>query len=107
MQPQSKIQALFLGVLLPYIALVMFFARRHQGQPLPTWLIYLGIACIVAIIVGSLIVRRTHVGSMHKEDHFFPTESFQNPSGLSSISACSGSVCDKDMHLSPQSSCAM
>ena len=76
MQPQSKIQALFLGVLLPYIVLVMFFAHHHQGQPPPTWLIYLGMACIVAIIVGSLIVRRAHVRSTDKEEHFLPERKF-------------------------------
>jgi hypothetical protein len=72
MHPQSKIHALFLGVLLPYIALVMFFARRHPGQAPPIWLIYLGMACIVAIIVGSLIVRRAHVRSTDKNEHSLP-----------------------------------
>jgi hypothetical protein len=57
-QPQSKIHALFLGVLLPYIALVMFFARRHQGQPLSLWLFYFGMACMVAIIVVSRRIVR-------------------------------------------------
>lgn len=69
MQTQSKIQALFLGSLLPYIALVMFIARRHPGQALPIWLICLGMFCIMAIIVGSLIVRRAHVRSTDKKEH--------------------------------------
>jgi hypothetical protein len=72
MHPQSKIHALFLGVLLPYIALVMFFARRHPGQAPPIWLIYLGMACIVAIIVESLIVRRAHVRSTDKNEYSLP-----------------------------------
>jgi hypothetical protein len=76
MQTQSKIQALFLGVLLPYIAFVMFFARRHQGQPLPTWLVYLGMACIVVIVAGILIVRRAHLRSTDKEEHSLPDRKF-------------------------------
>jgi hypothetical protein len=69
MQPQSKIHALFVGVLLPYIALVMFFARSHQGQPLPTWLIYLGMVCVVAIIVVSrLIVLSANAKSKDKQE---------------------------------------
>jgi hypothetical protein len=68
MQPQNKIHALFLGVLVPYIALVIFFARSHQGQPLPTWLIYLGMACILAIIVGTHLIRRGMGATDAKED---------------------------------------
>ena len=59
MRPQSKINGLFLGVLLPYIALVMFFAHSHHGRPLPTWLIYLGVACVVAIVVVSRRIVRS------------------------------------------------
>lgn len=58
MQLQNKILGLFLGVLLPYIALVTYFSRRHQGQPPPTWLVYLGMACVLAIIVGIYGIRR-------------------------------------------------
>lgn len=69
MQPQGKIHALFLGVLLPYIALAMFFVRRHQGQPLPIWLVYFGMACVVAIIVVSRrIVRNAGAKSTVKQD---------------------------------------
>jgi hypothetical protein len=68
-QPQSKIHALFLGVLLPYIALVMFFARRHQGQRMPMWLFYLGMACVLAIIVvNRRIVRSANARSTNKKE---------------------------------------
>jgi FtsH-binding integral membrane protein len=71
-QPQNKILGLFFGVLLPYIALVMYFARRNhgrpEGQPLPTWLLYLGMACILAIIVVSRrIVRSANAKSTDKK----------------------------------------
>ena len=69
-QPQNKILGLFLGLLLPYIALVMYFSRRHRVQPPPIWLAYLGMACVVAIIVGSLIVRRAHLRSTDRKEDF-------------------------------------
>jgi tellurite resistance protein TehA-like permease len=48
----------------------MFFFRRHQGQPMPIWLFYLGMACILAIIVVSRrIVRSANARSTdNKED---------------------------------------
>ena len=67
-QPQNKILGLFLGLLLPYISLVTYFSRRHQGQPPPTWLAYLGIACILAIIVGTRLVGRGPNATGRKED---------------------------------------
>ena len=76
MHPQSKIHALFLGVLLPYIALVMFFARHHPGQAPPVWVIYLGMACIVGIILGILIVHRAYVRSTDKKEYSLPEREF-------------------------------
>jgi hypothetical protein len=73
-QPQNKILALFLGILLPYIALVTYFARYHQGQPLPKWLPYLGMACILAIIVVSQIVRSANAKSTDKKKEDFDSE---------------------------------
>jgi hypothetical protein len=47
----------------------MFFARRHQGQPLPVWLVYFGMVCIVAIIVVSRrIVRNAGAKSTVRQD---------------------------------------
>jgi hypothetical protein len=73
MQPQNKILGLFLGFLLPYIALVSYFARPNQahpkGQPLPTWLLYLGMACILGIIVvGGRIVRSAKANTADKKE---------------------------------------
>jgi hypothetical protein len=50
----------------------MYFVRRNQGnpegQPLPTWLHYLGMACILAIIVvGRRIVRSANAKSTDKK----------------------------------------
>ena len=67
-QPQNKILGLFLGFLLPYIALVMYFSRRHEGQPPPTWLAYLGMACIFAVIVGTRLIGRGANATDKKED---------------------------------------
>ena len=75
MQPPTKIQALYLGVLLPYIAVVVFF-WRHQGQPQPTWLIYLGVPCVLAIVLGSLMIRRAHVRSTEKQKGFVAEATF-------------------------------
>ena len=79
MQPQNKILGLFLGVLLPYITLVIYFVRRNQGnpegQPLPTWLHYLCMACILAIIVVSRqIVRSANAKSTDKKKEHFHSE---------------------------------
>src|SRR5215831_19914589 len=46
----------------------MYFSRGHQGQPLPTWLVYLGVACVLAIIVGSNLIRRGAVATDKKGD---------------------------------------
>jgi hypothetical protein len=67
-QPQNKILGLFLGVLLPYIALVTYFYRHRQGQPPPTWLAYLGMTCILAIIVGIHLTRRGMSATDAKEE---------------------------------------
>jgi hypothetical protein len=67
-QQQNKILGLFVGFLLPYIALVMYFSRRHQGQPLQTWLVYLGAVCVLAIIVGTNLIRRGAIATDKKED---------------------------------------
>jgi len=46
----------------------MYFARRHQGQPMPIWFFYLGMACILAIIVVSRrIVRSANARSTDKK----------------------------------------
>ena len=75
MQPQNKVHALFLGVLLPYIALVTYFARYHQGQPMPMWLFCLGMACVLAIIVVSRqIVRSANAKSTDKKREHLHSE---------------------------------
>ena len=69
MHPQTKLHALSFGVLLPYIVLVMFFAHHYPGQAMPTWLVWLGIASIVAIVLGSLAIRREHVRSTEQKEY--------------------------------------
>jgi len=68
MQLQNKILGLFLGIGLPYMALVMYFSRRHQGQQPPTWLVYVGMACILTITVGIHLIRRGASATDKKED---------------------------------------
>jgi len=75
-QLQNKILGLFLGVLLPYIALMMYFSRRHQGQPPPTWVAYLGMACVLAITVGIYIIRRGASATDKKGDSARPERRF-------------------------------
>lgn len=63
MQPKNKILGLTFGLVLPYIALAMYFVLRNQGHPqeqlLPTWFPYFGMAYLLGtILLVSAIGRR-------------------------------------------------
>lgn len=61
MKPKTKILALTFGLILPYIAIAMYFALRVQEHPLPTWFPYFGLSYILAtILVVMLYSRRIH-----------------------------------------------
>lgn len=61
-QAGNKNRALIFGLVLPYLAAVMYFALRIQDHPLPTWFPYFGLtyllgSMIVVIVVSRKIVR--------------------------------------------------
>lgn len=64
MEPKNKNRALLLGLIVPYGALVMYFARRVPEHPLPSWFPYFGLSYILASLllvttVVPKIFRRT------------------------------------------------
>jgi hypothetical protein len=73
-QPKKKILALIFGLVLPYIALVLYFVLRNQGHPqeqlLPTWFPYFGMAYILGtILLVSAISRRIARSAQGKLTH--------------------------------------
>jgi hypothetical protein len=64
MKPKTKILALTFGFILPYMALVMYFALRVHEHPLPTWFLYFGLSYIFAtMIVVALFGRKVQGGT--------------------------------------------
>ena len=57
MQPQNEILGLFLGFLLPYIALVWYFARPNQA-PAIFWGLILVTTPLFALLTVNYSVRR-------------------------------------------------
>jgi hypothetical protein len=57
-KPKTKILALIFGLVLPYIALVMYFALRIQEHPLPTWFPYFGLSYILATMIVVMVFSR-------------------------------------------------
>ncbi len=58
MKPKTKILALTFGLVLPYIALAMYFALRIQEHPLPTWFPYFGLSYILATMIVVMVFSR-------------------------------------------------
>ena len=58
MKPKTKILALTFSLVLPYIALVIYFALRIQEHPLPTWFPYFGLSYILATIIVVMFFSR-------------------------------------------------
>ena len=61
MAPKTKFILLMLGMVLPYMALVMHFALRAQGgtQPFPSWFAYFGLSYILlSMIIATMIGRK-------------------------------------------------
>jgi hypothetical protein len=56
MTPKNKIFALVFSLILPYTAIVVFFASRLPRQPLPGWLPYFGACYIFAIILLASVM---------------------------------------------------
>lgn len=57
-KPKSKIVALTFGLILPYVALVMYFALRMQEHSLPSWLPYFGLSYILGTIIAVTVYSR-------------------------------------------------
>jgi len=73
-QPKKKILGLIFGLMLPYVALVLYLVPRNQGHPqeqiLPTWFPYFGMAYLLgAILLVSAISRRIARGAQGKLTH--------------------------------------
>jgi hypothetical protein len=63
-QPKNKIRALIFSLVIPYLALVMYFALRVQEHPLPTWFPYFGMSyLLVSIILVTVVSRRIARGT--------------------------------------------
>jgi hypothetical protein len=59
MTPKNKIFALVFSLILPYMAIVVFFASSLPQQPLPRWFPYFGACYIFAsILLASIMGRR-------------------------------------------------
>jgi hypothetical protein len=58
MKPRTKILSLFFGLILPYVALVLYFAVRLPQRSLPTWLLYFGGLYIFGSVVLVVVVGR-------------------------------------------------
>ena len=51
MSPRAKILALIFGLVLPYLALVMYLVLRHPQNPFPTWFLYFGASYLLGTIL--------------------------------------------------------
>ncbi len=61
MTPRRKIALLMFGLILPYMALVMYFVFPRSGHPepiLPSWFPYFGLSYILGSIVLVMAVSR-------------------------------------------------
>ena len=73
-QPKNKILGLIFGLVLPYMALVLYFVLRNQGHPqeqlLPTWFPYFGMAYLLGtILLVSAVSRRIARSAQGKPTH--------------------------------------
>lgn len=67
MKPKTKILALTFSLIVPYLALVMYFALRIQEHPLPTWFPHFGLLYILGtLIVVMVFSRRIYRGAQQK-----------------------------------------
>jgi hypothetical protein len=57
-QAKNKIRALIFGLVLPYMAMVMYFSLRIQEHPLPTWFPYFGMSYLLGSIILVTVVSR-------------------------------------------------
>ena len=63
MQSKDKIPALILGLVLPYIAFMMYFTFRTQEHP-PNWFSYFGMTYLLgSIILVTFVSRRIARGT--------------------------------------------
>lgn len=62
-KPRTKITALVLGLMLPYMAVVMYFSFRIQEHPLPTWFPYFGLSYMLGTISFVVLFGRKISGS--------------------------------------------
>ncbi len=58
MKPKTKILTLTFSLILPYLALAMYFALRIQEHPLPTWFPYFGLSYLLGTIVVVMVFSR-------------------------------------------------
>jgi len=57
-KPKTKILTLTFSLILPYLALAMYFALRIQEHPLPTWFPYFGLSYLLGTIVVVMVFSR-------------------------------------------------
>ena len=58
MQAKNKIRVLIFGLVLPYMALVMYFALRIQEHPLPAWFPYFGLLYLLGTMILVMVLGR-------------------------------------------------
>jgi len=58
MKPKVKTLILMFGLILPYMAVVMYFALRIQERPLPTWFPYFGLSYILGTVILVTVFSR-------------------------------------------------
>jgi hypothetical protein len=58
LKAKTQILVLVLSLILPYVALVMYFALRIQEHPLPTWIPYFGVSYILATMIVVMVFSR-------------------------------------------------
>jgi hypothetical protein len=67
MQPKTKTRLLIFGLVIPYLALVMYFALRIQEHPLPAWLPYFGLSYLLGTMILVIILSRRFSRSAPKQ----------------------------------------
>ena len=77
MKPKNKILILSVGLILPYMALVVFFALRAQEHRLPTWFPYFGLSYILATMIVVMLYSRRLRRDAQAESAWRPTSGWR------------------------------
>ena len=60
-KPKTRVLTLLFALILPYLAVVMYFATRIQEHPLPTWFPYFGLSYMLGtILLVTAFSKRIH-----------------------------------------------